>query len=53
MNEQKDTKETASYKQVLVVTELFNTAANNFGARKSTHCEGALIHNEIQPDIST
>ena len=38
-NEQKDAKEIARYKWVLVVTELFNIAVNYIHAKKSVcHC---------------
>ena len=46
-NEQKDTKETARYKWVLVVTELFNMAVNDFDAKQSARYSRVLVVNEL------
>ena len=42
-NEYKDAKETARYKWVLVVTELFNTAVIDFDAMKTACCSRELV----------
>ena len=41
-NEQKDAKETARYKWVLIVTELFNMAVNDFDAKQSARYSRVL-----------
>ena len=46
-NEKKDAKETARYKWVLAVTELFNIAVNDFDAKKSAHCSQVLVVTEL------
>ena len=46
-NKNKDAKETVRYKRVLIVTELFNTAANDFDAEKSAHCSRVLVVSEL------
>ena len=46
-NELKDAKETARCKQVLVVTELFNFAVNDFNAKKSAHYSQVLVVTEL------
>ena len=43
----KDAKETARYKWVLIVTELFNTAVNGFDAKKSARCSRLLVVTEF------
>ena len=40
-------KETAHYKWVLIVTELFNIAVNDFDAKKSAHCSQVLVVTEL------
>ena len=42
-NEQEDAKETARYKWVLIVTELFNIAVNYFDAKKSARDSRVLV----------
>ena len=46
-NEQKDAKENARYKWVLVVTELFNMAVNDFDAKKSARYSRVLAVTEL------
>ena len=46
-NELNDAKETARYKWVLVVTELFTIAVNDFDANKSIHYSGMLFVTEL------
>ena len=46
-NEQKDAKENTHCKWVLVVTELFNIAVNDFGAKKSAHYSWVLAVTEV------
>ena len=46
-NEQKDTKENTHCKWVLAVTELFNIAVNDFGAKKSAHHSWVLAVTEV------
>ena len=46
-NEQKDAKETARYKWVLVVTELFNMAVNDFDAKQSACYSRVLVVTEL------
>ena len=46
-NEQKDAKETARYKSVLVVTELFNTVVNDFDAKQSARYSRVLVVTEL------
>ena len=46
-NEQKDAKETARYKWVLVVTKLFNTAGNHFDAKQSARYSRVLVVTEL------
>ena len=45
--EQKDAKETARYKWVLVVTKLFNMAVNEFDARQSARYSRVLVVTEL------
>ena len=42
-----DAKEIPHYKWVLIVTELLNTAVNNFDAKKSAHCSQVLVVTEL------
>ena len=46
-NKKKDVKETASYKWVLVVTELFNIRVNDFDVKKSAHYNWVLVVTEL------
>ena len=46
-NEQKDAKETARYKWVLVVTKLFNMAVNDFDAKQSARYSRVLAVTEL------
>ena len=46
-NEYKDTKETARYKWVLIVTELFNMAVYDSVAEKSAPYSRVLIVTEV------
>ena len=46
-NEQKDVKESVRSKQVFLVTELFNTAVNEFDAKKSAHFSRVLVITEL------
>ena len=46
-NEQKDAKETARYKWVLVVTKLFNMVVNDFDAKQSARYSRVLVVNEL------
>ena len=46
-NEQKDAKETARYKWVLVVMELFNMAVNDFDAKQSARYSRVLVVTEL------
>ena len=46
-NEQIYAKKTARCRRVLVVTELFYIAVNDFGARKSTRCRRVLVATEL------
>ena len=46
-NEQKDAKETARYKWVLVVTKLFNIAVNDFDAKQSARYSRVLVVTEL------
>ena len=46
-NEQKDAKETARYKWVLLVTELFNMAVNDFDAKQSARYSRVLVVTEL------
>ena len=51
LQRQKDAKETARYKWMLVVTELFNIAVNQFDAKKSSRTVFVvteLVVSEIQ-----
>ena len=46
-NEQKDAKETARYKWVLVVTKLFNMAVNDSDAKQSARYSRVLVVTEL------
>ena len=46
-NEQKDAKETARYKWVLVVTKLFNMVVNDFDAKQSARYSRVLVVTEL------
>ena len=46
-NEEKDAKETALYKWVLVVTKLFNMAVNDFDAKESARYSWVLAVTEL------
>ena len=46
-NEQVDAKKTARCRRVLIVTELFNIAVNEFDAKKSTRCRRVLVVTEL------
>ena len=46
-NEQKDAKETARYKWVLVVTKLFNIVINDFDAKQSARYSRVLVVTEL------
>ena len=46
-NEQIDAKKTSHYRRVLVVTQLFNIAVNDFDAKKSTSCRRVLVVTEL------
>ena len=46
-NESKNAKEIASYKRVIVVTELFTIAVNDFNEKKSARYGQMLVVTEI------
>ena len=46
-NEQIDAKKMARCRRVLVVTEDFNIAVNDFDAKKSTRCSRVLVVTEL------
>ena len=46
-NEQIGAKKTARCRRVLIVTELFNIAVNDFDANKSTRCRRVLVATEL------
>ena len=46
-NAQKDAKETACYKWLLIVTELFNMAVNDFDAKQSPRYSRVLVVTEL------
>ena len=46
-NEQMDAKKTAGCRRLLVVTELFNIAVNDFDTKKFTHWKWVLVVTEL------
>ena len=46
-NQYKDAKETARYRWVLIVTELFNMAVNDSGAEKSAPFSRMLVVTKV------
>ena len=46
-NEQIDANKTARCRGVLIVTEVFNIAVNDFDSKKSTRCRQVLVVTEL------